>query len=858
MDRTRLIETSFILLFVINNWTIAEPFVCPGGLYAPNQKAIQANSPITRWGTRDVSGNFTPHTVVTFSFIEKAFTEDEDGQNNNIIEVTVTPIINSSGKFPANARGLIRNAFLSWTILADITFIEVTESEEIGDIRIGAHSFADPNVLAHGFFPPIDGVSGEGIVGDLHFNIEEDWTDQSGLLFAVALHEIGHTIGLDHIIDTGEIEDIIMYAVIGNNAGPPTIYDQAYIQDVYGPPIPKIIAATSNTQDGREIAWTYPFNPFDPATFDSTTINPDNPENPRVPAYELGFIRCPAPECEVDSNSAANDIRITNVEPHALNAFEIQSVPLVLTTFTDNAEDSQNKLFNDAIGDNPDQGRVNWEVTNDRSSETTEDSAYQVNPIRNVLSPAPLPLIERVIATPTSEWRFERSYIASIDQRIDYRILDIDGNLLRGFSEFGDDLNNPFRPLDVSYTTEPINPPLGQLPDYVSFENEKFIVDLSTLADQEIFVEYSLTSEATFENEAIFIDNIDLKDVLARDGEFTSASSSIEASATSFKVDTLPPGNYDVRLRALYQDFPETIFTRPVDRALDDRFKLTFTPTNDSMNSIVLIFGRNEFATNNNDDELLDVEIPDEEAAVIYFANNESQSGPDKLINDFRPLANLTRWRVEFSPGEEGILGELTWDTSLVRPDFLLFLQELEGKSPVGAAIDLINSTPETLPISLSLTTSFEILYGIPQKINSLQLNPGWNLLSTPVISLQTLESIFDDIKTGAAWFWNGKQFEIAQGDKPLNAERGYWVNSELGGSTQLIFGLFTDGLIQLQSHWNLVGPVGSQTSPQNVTTVMEWNSEQQHFQRPAEGMLNRGQAYWIYSKAETTIELGE
>ena len=51
-------------------------------------------------------------------------------------------------------------------------------------------------MLAHGFYP------GPGIGGDLHFDAEENWTDQETPpgrnLFVVAVHEIDHCLGLTH------------------------------------------------------------------------------------------------------------------------------------------------------------------------------------------------------------------------------------------------------------------------------------------------------------------------------------------------------------------------------------------------------------------------------------------------------------------------------------------------------------------------------------------------------------------------------------------------------------------------------------------------------------------------------------
>ncbi len=104
----------------------------------------------------------------------------------------------------------IENAFAAWSAVSNITFTPVTDGGGpfntglTGNIRIGSHTFDGASgTLAHAFFPPPNGF---GAAGDLHFDIAETWacspTTTNGIDFGiVALHEIGHSIGLNH--DTG-------------------------------------------------------------------------------------------------------------------------------------------------------------------------------------------------------------------------------------------------------------------------------------------------------------------------------------------------------------------------------------------------------------------------------------------------------------------------------------------------------------------------------------------------------------------------------------------------------------------------------------------------------------------------------
>jgi VCBS repeat-containing protein len=102
----------------------------------------------------------------------------------------------------------LENAFAAWQAVSNIQFVQIADSNVavnsddgyFAHIRIGAHAIDGASaVLAHAYFPPPNGGT---ISGDLHFDIAENWQCTAGAgqldFGVVALHEIGHTIGLQH------------------------------------------------------------------------------------------------------------------------------------------------------------------------------------------------------------------------------------------------------------------------------------------------------------------------------------------------------------------------------------------------------------------------------------------------------------------------------------------------------------------------------------------------------------------------------------------------------------------------------------------------------------------------------------
>ena len=145
----------------------------------------------------------------------------------------------------------IRRAFQAWSAVCFLTFTEVSGTGDIviafltGNHGDGAqNAFDGPgNVLAHGFYPP---PNGGAIAGDLHFDDAERWTTNNpptGIDFlSVAIHEIGHTLGLDHSADANAIM-FAFYSGIKTNLATDDING---IRSIYGSQSPKSILSDNS------------------------------------------------------------------------------------------------------------------------------------------------------------------------------------------------------------------------------------------------------------------------------------------------------------------------------------------------------------------------------------------------------------------------------------------------------------------------------------------------------------------------------------------------------------------------------------------------------------------------------------
>jgi matrixin/CARDB protein/VCBS repeat protein/dockerin type I repeat protein len=137
----------------------------------------------------------------------------------------------SSDLTQAQQRNAIISALNEWATYANITWSEAQGPDENSSIDFSfASNDGQGGTLAFAYYPPPSNP--EPRAGDICFDDDDTWTvDGSGTdLFSVALHELGHSLGLAHSSDS----DAVMYAYYSGQVTGLAQDDISGIQSIYG------------------------------------------------------------------------------------------------------------------------------------------------------------------------------------------------------------------------------------------------------------------------------------------------------------------------------------------------------------------------------------------------------------------------------------------------------------------------------------------------------------------------------------------------------------------------------------------------------------------------------------------------
>ena len=135
----------------------------------------------------------------------------------------------------------------------------------------------------------------------------------------------------------------------------------------------------------------------------------------------------------------------------------------------------------------------------------------------------------------------------------------------------------------------------------------------------------------------------------------------------------------------------------------------------------------------------------------------------------------------------------------------------------------------------------------IPISVQTLQLKPGWNLvtLTRPLESMPGNIDKFLSLKP-FAFDYNSRAYIRCNKAVDLKAGYGYWIYSDKSQTVELALDTTqTVGQTTLMKGWNLVGMTDEASWPNSTDFIWTWKNGR--FVQVNQTELQVGNAYWIY-----------
>ena len=331
---------------------------------------------------------------------------------------------------------------------------------------------------------------------------------------------------------------------------------------------------------------------------------------------------------------------------------------------------------------------------------------------------------------------------------------------------------------------------------------------------------------------------------------------------------TLSPANGLKNLYAWVKDDSENVSARTLASqasiTLDNGRFFTLQLTNSAIPE--LVFGEWSGASADfdvNQDSVVDAKQSDILGHAYFFNAAVTDEAKQMLQRDVRGYGQTARWHLVVDVPEGRGSCILTWDVAAAEPGRELDLQLLIEESAEGLPIDMKQPGGS---VEVTEDSIFAVVYA-PAVDFAVELEFGWNLVGSPVLSQLTIDGVFRDnlgnpIKVGPIWYWAEGMIHAAPDAGAATPEHGVWVYALEQATGRTVSGPRADGIILLHRGWNFISPATSCAVPTHAAIlgpIWRWDPFWQEYLAVRTGTLKPGLGYCLYLDAdELEIRTGE